>query len=84
MGRHDDQIGAVLSQKVIDRENHLSPPQGRMSMKGPKPVPFKTLNVRQSTHTVRILTYEAILAHFRTTLHDDKMRNDKLSSFQDP
>ena len=79
MGRHDDQNGAVLSQRAIDRENHPSPPEVRTSTDGPKQVQ----NVRRSTCMVRIIAYEAILAHFRTKIHDER-RNDKTSSFQDP
>ena len=79
MGRHDDQNKAVLSRRAIDGEDHPSPPEVRMSTDGPK----RVQNVRQSTRTVRIITYKVILAHFRTKIHNER-RNDKTSSFQDP
>ena len=79
MERHNVQNGAVVSRRVIDGEDHLSPPEVRMSTDGLK----RVQNVRQSTCTVQIIAYEAILAHFRTKIHDER-RNDKTSSFQDP
>ena len=42
---------------------------------------FKTPNIKRSTHTVKIITYEAILAHFRTKIHDveEKWQNKLIS-----
>ena len=68
MERHSDQNGAVLSQRAIDGEDHLSLPVVRTSPDRPK----RVQNVRWSTHTVRIIAHVAILAHFRTKIHDKK------------
>ena len=80
MERHSDQNGAVLSQRAIDGDDHPSLPAARSSQDGP----MRVRNIRQSTHTVQITAHVAILAHFRTQIHNEKRRNDKTSSFQDP
>ena len=67
-------------------QDSLSRPQsvtGQNEHERTEQVPFKTLNVKRSTCTVRILAYKANLAHFRTIIHDDRNRNGKISSFQD-
>ena len=93
MGRHDQRKEAVLSPRAVEgaKQSHFktlfqdpSPSQVGMSMKGLKRVPFKTPNVKQSTHTVRILAYGANPAHFRTIIHNSNHRNDKTNPFQDP
>ena len=90
--RHDWQE-AVLRPRAVEGANQShfktlfqdpSPSQVRMSTKGLKWVPFKTLNIKKSTHTVTIITYEANLAHFRTIIHDDERRNDKIRLISRP
>ena len=77
MGRHDNQNRAVLSQRAIYGDNHQSLPDVRTRTDGPKWVQ----NVKWSTRTVWIITYEAILAHFQdqNPWREEKWQNKLIS-----